>query len=108
MPLFFKWVRGSTNGITIGNEIWFLCHLVSYEDRRYYYHLFVVLDSTTFALKKYSPLFTFERQKVEYSLGFVYYPESNRFFIGYSKMDKMTDYLMMSKAAVDNMCIIHV
>lgn len=107
-PMFFKWVRGSTNGITIGNEIWFLCHLVSYEDRRYYYHLFVVLDSTTFALKKYSPLFTFERQKVEYSLGFVYYTESNRFFIGYSKMDKMTDYLMMSKAAVDNMCIIHV
>jgi tetratricopeptide (TPR) repeat protein len=106
-PGFFKSVRGSTNGIVIGDEIWFLCHLVSYEERRYYYHLFVVLDSTTLALKKYSPLFTFEKQKVEYSLGFIYYPETNRFLIGYSKMDKITDYLLMSKGAVDNMCIMN-
>lgn len=105
-PEFFKSVRGSTNGITIDNEIWFLCHLVSYEDRRFYYHIFVVLDKNTFALKKYSPLFTFEKQKVEYSLGFVYLSESNHFLIGYSKMDKETEYLKMSKTAVDTMCIL--
>lgn len=104
-PGFFKWVRGSTNGITIGNEIWFICHYVSYEDRRYYYHLFVVLDAETFHVKKYTPLFTFEKEKVEYTLGFVYLKPQNRFLIGYSKMDKQTDYIMVSKGAIDNMCI---
>jgi tetratricopeptide (TPR) repeat protein len=107
-PAFFKSVRGSTNGITIGDEIWFLCHLVSYEDRRFYYHLFVVIDRNTFALKKYSPLFTFEKQKVEYSLGFIYLPTANNFIIGYSKMDKETDYLKISKHAIDNMMILFV
>ena len=44
-PPFIKWLRGSTNGVNIknladgSNEVWFICHLVSYEDRRYYYHI---------------------------------------------------------------------
>jgi hypothetical protein len=34
VPYFFKSLRGSTNGIIIDNEIWFISHIVSYEDRR--------------------------------------------------------------------------
>ena len=30
MPPFFQQVRGSTNGCTFGNEIWFICHVVEY------------------------------------------------------------------------------
>lgn len=103
-PGFFKHVRGSTNGVTIGNEIWFLCHLVSYEERRYYYHLFVVLDAKTLRLKKYTPLFTFEKEKVEYSLGFVYV--NDKLLIGYSKMDKETKYMMVNKTVLDQMCLL--
>lgn len=95
-PTFFKYVRGSTNGITIGNEIWFLCHLVSYEDRRYYYHLFIVLDLDTLTIKKYTQLFTFEKSPVEYTLGFIYLKESNEFCIGYSIMDKETKFITVS------------
>lgn len=106
MPSFFKNVRGSTNGQRVGDdEVWFLCHSVSYEDRRYYYHLFVVLDATTFTLKKYTPWFTFEKQKVEYSLGFVILPGSTQFLIGYSTMDRTTDYIQVEKSVVDSMMI---
>jgi tetratricopeptide (TPR) repeat protein len=101
-PRFFKYVRGSTNGIIIGNEIWFLCHLVSYEDRRYYYNLFVILDLNTLNIKKYTQLFTFEKSPVEYTLGFIYLEESNDFCIGYSIMDKETKFITVSK---DNLSI---
>jgi len=100
-PTFFKHLRGSTNGIVIGDEIWFIGHLVSYEDRRFYYHMFVVLDGATLRLKKYSKLFTFEGQKVEYTLGFIVDPmDDSRFIIGYSVMDSSTKYLTVGKDAV--------
>jgi tetratricopeptide (TPR) repeat protein len=104
-PAFFKHIRGSTNGVLIGNEVWFICHLVSYEDRRYYYHVFVAIDSTTYEITRYTPMFTFERQKVEYTLGFVYFQDSNEFLIGYSTMDRQTEYILVPKLAIEHMCI---
>jgi hypothetical protein len=100
-PSFFNHLRGSTNGQNINDEIWFIC----YEDRRYYYHMFVVLDANTYAIKKYSPYFTFEKNKVEYTLGFVYSPDTNRFLIGYSLMDRQTEYIEIPKEKVDEMMI---
>jgi hypothetical protein len=104
-PKLFRFLRGSSNGINIGNEIWFLCHVVSYEDRRYYYHIFVVLDAETYQLKKYSNLFTFEKQKVEYTLGFIHLKETNQFFIGYSIMDRESHFITVSKKVVEGMMI---
>lgn len=104
-PYFFKHLRGSTNGVTIGKEVWFICHTVSYEDRRYYYHMFVVLDSTTFEVKKFTPYFTFEKEKVEYTLGFVYYETTNELMIGYSVMDRETRYTLFDKGVIDSMMI---
>lgn len=101
-PNFFRFVRGSTNGVTIGDEIWFICHVVSYEDRRYYYHLFVVLDKNTFNLKKYTRLFTFTKEKVEYTLGFVHLKNDN-FLIGYSTLDKTTNFMEISRKSVDEL-----
>jgi glycosyltransferase involved in cell wall biosynthesis len=102
-PLFFKNVRGSTNGINIGNEIWFICHVVSYEDRRYYYHVIVVIDDTSYELKRFTKLFTFENEKVEYTLGFEYLHEKQRFIIGYSTMDSSTKYMLVSKQNIDEL-----
>lgn len=99
MPTVFKHVRGSTNGVQRGNEIWFLCHVVSHEDRRYYYHMFVVLDRTTFALKKYTRLFTFAKEKVEYSLGFIF--RENELLIGYSIMDRETHFAHIHKSNIE-------
>ena len=107
-PNFFKHLRGSTNGQLIDDEIWMICHSVSYEDRRYYYHLMVVLDSTTFELKRYSPFFTFEKEKVEYTLGFVYNKakddkSQDEFLIGYSTMDRKTEYIVVPKSRFDGL-----
>jgi tetratricopeptide (TPR) repeat protein len=99
-PSFFKNLRGSTNGILVDGELWFICHLVNYEDRRYYYHIFVVLDRNTLALKRYSKLFTFEGEKVEYTLGFIYIEEMKQFLIGYSCMDCKTEYMLIPKPNV--------
>jgi tetratricopeptide (TPR) repeat protein len=101
-PNFFRYLRGSTNGVIVGDEIWFLTHLVSYEDRRWYYHCMVVLDRETHTLKKHSPLFTFEKKPVEYTLGFVHIQSNNRFLIGYSLMDKETKYMTISKHVFDD------
>ena len=104
-PVFFKHLRGSTNGVVIGDEVWFIAHTVSYEDRRYYYHCFLVLDAATYNVKKYTPYFTFEKAKVEYTLGFVYFDESDEFMIGYSVMDSKTEYLTIDKKTIDDMMI---
>jgi hypothetical protein len=83
------------------NETWFLCHLVSYEDRRYYYHILVALDSDTGLLKRYTRIFTFEKEKVEYVLGFERIPENGiemeSFLLGYSILDKETKYMSLSR-----------
>lgn len=90
---FFKNIRGSCNGVEMDHigETWFLCHLVSYEDRRYYYHIIVALDSNTGEVCRYTRYFTFEREKVEYALGFE--KMANEFLIGYSTYDRTTKYI---------------
>lgn len=105
-PGSFKHLRGSTNGVRIGNEIWFLCHTVSYEDRRYYYQMFVVLDGETYVPKKYTPWFTFEKKKVEYSLGFVYVEDLDVLLIGYSLMDNETKYMTVPMESINEMLLL--
>ena len=126
-PPIFKYFRGSTNGIRIGNEIWFICHSVSYEDRRYYYHVFFTLDAITYEVKRFTPFFTFDGDKVEYTLGFVYREDEveltktsnadgtkfnlssgadnsdGTFWIGYSKMDRTTHYMAIRKSVVEKL-----
>lgn len=87
----FKFFRGSTNGVLVNNELWFLCHVVSYEGRRHYYHVMVMLDKDTLDVKRISKMFTFEGQKVEYCLGMDLYKENMRF--GISIMDRETKYM---------------
>ena len=97
VPYFFRFLRGSTNGVLVKNELWFICHAVSYEDRRYYYHVVLVLDPETHVLKRYTPLFTFEGAHVEYTLGFAYLDEADQLLIGYSVYDKTTKYVQMPR-----------
>ncbi len=105
-PAFFKHLRGSTNGIRVGlgssnsacaSETWFLCHAVSYEDRRYYYHIIVAIDAETGNVTRWSKFFTFEGKPVEYALGFTYNKSNDTFMFGYSTMDRTTEYRKTSK-----------
>lgn len=108
MPRIFERARGSTNGVFVknglNNEIWFIVHVVSYEDRRYYYHMFVAIDAANYQLKKYTPLFTFEGEKIEYTLGFFHSMKDDAFYVGYSTMDCTTKYAGFRKPAIEAMC----
>jgi tetratricopeptide (TPR) repeat protein len=104
-PNFFRWIRGSTNGVKVNDEVWFICHLVSYEECRYYYHIIVVLDLFTLKLKRFTKLFTFEKEKVEFTLGFVFMEKEKHFLIGYSIRDRETKYMMVSKDNIDSLFI---
>ena len=105
-PRLFSQVRGSTNGVYVDNECWFLCHIVSYENIRFYYHLFVVLDpDDNYKLKKHSKLFTFDKCPVEYTTGFVYDEHKKQFMIGYSNNDNITKFLNIDRNHVDNLFI---
>ena len=98
VPAFFRDVRGSTNGVYLADqrEIWFLCHIVSYEDRRRYYHLFIVLHGDTLVLKKWTPLFVFEKETpVEYSLGFVIDDGGKNWIVSKSCLDRTTEFLVV-------------
>ena len=85
MPEYFKDVRGSTNGVEYNNEIWFICHIVDYGTPRIYYHLFTVFDKNTMELIKWSKLFKFDDDKIEYTLGLIV--DDSRIIISYSKWD---------------------
>lgn len=94
MPGIFDMVRGSTNGIKILDEIWFICHIVSHENKRHYYHIMVVLDAKTLELKKYSKVFTFNKINIEFCLGLAF--KNNNFYITYSTMDNTSNLGIIS------------
>ena len=102
-PYYLRDVRGSTNGIEVEGEIWFLNHIVSYEKNRYYYHMFIVLDKDTFAVKRCSRMFTFNKKRVEYSLGFVYFENEKKFLLGYSEHDSNHNYYFIKKEIIEGM-----
>ena len=85
MPQYFQNVRGSSNGSEIADEIWFLCHVVEYSQPREYYHFFAIFDKKTMNIKRWSHLFKFEGEKIEYALGLIV--EEKRIIISYSKWD---------------------
>ena len=107
-PPLFRFMRGSSNGVLIAgaaHEVWFITHIVSHEDRRHYYHCIVALDCASCAVLRYTPPFTFEGEKVEYSLGFSHDETSGTLLVGYSTMDRCARYATVSKAAVEAMMV---
>lgn len=89
-----KKTRGSTNGVTVNGEIWFICHVVFYGSKpTTYYHYFVTIDPETYIVKWTSKLFKFTKSNVEYCIGFDYCTQNNNFLIGYSVTDSSTKYM---------------
>ena len=86
MPDFFRHVRGSSHGFEFQNEIWFICHVVEYCQPREYYHFFAVFDKATMKINRWSNLFKYEGEKIEYSLGLIV--EETRIIVSYSKWDR--------------------
>ena len=99
MSPFFQQVRGSSNGYTFNDEIWFICHVVEYCQPREYYHFFAIFDKNTMTIKKWSNLFKYEGEKIEYSLGLIV--EEKRIIVSYSKWDSNPCIAIYDKEKVE-------
>ena len=115
-PPIFSRIRGSTCGfkyttksdkVNNGNitisiedyEIWFVNHIVSYENPRHYYHIISVFDSNM-NLLRYSAPFKFEGDPIEYCLSIVV--EEERVLINYSTWDRTTRIGIYDKKYIDS------
>ena len=116
MPGIFSRTRGSTCGfkyskqhgannpgnITIQiveDEIWFVTHIVSYEQPRHYYHVIVVFDEYM-NLLRYSAPFKFEGKPIEYCLSIVV--EDEQVLMNYSMWDRTTRIGVYDKKYIDS------
>jgi tetratricopeptide (TPR) repeat protein len=99
MPKIFKHMRGSTSGAEFNNEIWFITHIVSYEQPRHYYHLFVVFDKSM-KLLRYSSPFKFQEECIEYCIGLIV--EEDRVIVPYSSWDRTTKIGIYDKKYIDS------
>ena len=116
MPKIFSKVRGSTCGFNYkkkigennnGNigiiieetEIWFIGHIVSYENPRHYYHIISIFDSEM-NLLRYSAPFKFEGEPIEYCLSIVV--EDEQVLINYSTWDRTTRIGVYDKKYIDS------
>ena len=105
MPSFMKNVRGSCNGITVNDDVFFLCHVVdTSSNKRYYYHIIIKMTCDG-VLKSYTPFFTFFGTGVEYALGFVFDNDNQQFTIGFSTNDNTTHIREISYATIEKMFI---
>jgi tetratricopeptide (TPR) repeat protein len=68
-PKYFSFFRGSTEGIEINSQIYFLVHFIQNTKIRKYYHLFVILDKNNFQPISFSLPFYFRENKIEYCVG---------------------------------------
>ena len=105
MPKIFSRVRGSTSGFkymnqtSLKNEIWFVNHIVSYENPRHYYHIFAVFDESM-NLLRYSAPFKFEGDPIEYCLSVVV--QEKRILMNYSTWDRTTRIGIYDKKYIDS------
>jgi glycosyltransferase involved in cell wall biosynthesis len=100
-PGFFRHLRGSSNGAPAGNgEIWFLTHFVEYATPRHYYHMIIVLDEATLAVKRWSTPFKFKGDPIEYGLGLVV--ESDRILMTYSCWDRSATIMSIPRSVFEN------
>jgi tetratricopeptide (TPR) repeat protein len=102
MPKLFNYVRGSTCGYKYNNEVWFVCHLVSYENPRHYYHIIVVMDDNL-NLLRYSAPFKFEGEPIEYCLSILV--EEERILMNYSAWDRSTRINFYDKAYIETLLV---
>jgi len=58
--------RGSSHGIDVADEKWFMIHMVSYESPRRYYHSIVATDKEVRKIRRMTYPATFEGKEIEY------------------------------------------
>ena len=103
-PRFFNYIRGSTCGFNYRDQIWFVVHIVSYEEPRHYYHMILVFENNEdMRLIKYTPIFKFDEHCIEYCIGLIV--EDSRIITTYSTWDRTTNIAAYDKEYIEEMMI---
>ncbi len=98
LPYNFKNIRGSTNGVIVNNEIWFLVHDKKKSNILFkYYHRFIVFD-LNMNLIKFSNEFKFNNKIIEFCLSMI--NKNNDLLLTYSYND---DHLFLKKYNIDKL-----
>lgn len=99
-PKMFSLFRGSSCGYKYNNEVWFVVHIVSYEQPRHYYHCIVVFDENMNWLR-YSAPFKFEGEPIEYSLSIIV--EDDKIIMTQSSWDRTTKVVLYDKQYIEHL-----
>jgi len=100
--LFYKF-RGSTNGVTYDNKIWFITHFHHIIGGiRKYLHCFIVFD-LDMNLIGYSSPFNFRNRLIEFCIGMI--ENNHNFIITYSVLDKTSELMVVPISNIQS--IIH-
>jgi len=86
--LIFRRIRGSTPFIETERGLLGVVHYSENHTPRHYYHMFVLLDKTTFELLEYSNTFCFEKLGIEFCIGFTIHPETQDYIFWISRHDR--------------------
>ena len=78
-------IRGSSSGAWHQGYLWFVCHIVSYENPRQYYHLLVILEKDLKSVKYVTFPFKFEGTPIEYCCGLLI--KNDELMMSYSVKD---------------------
>ena len=106
-PDIFKYFRGSTCGFNYNHQIWFIVHMISdLQQPREYYHMMIVFENNeNMKLVKYTPIFKFDNQSIEFCIGLIV--EDSRIIATYSTWDKTTNIAIYDKNYIEEIMIIH-
>jgi len=96
----FSMIRGSSNGAWYKDHLWFVCHIVSYETPRQYYHLLVVLDKDLKSVKYVTFPFKFEGAPIEYCCGLLI--KNDELMMTYSVKDGCSKIMKVLVSAFGN------
>ena len=104
MPLFFKQIRGSTNGFLYNDEIWFITHIVHHQDNeaRTYFHVFVKFNKEMELLNFTGPI-KFSQEKLEYCGGIVV--EDEIIIVSHSVWDRESYIKIYDKNYIESLFI---
>ena len=99
----FKNIRGGTNGIPYkNNTILTLCHIQ--KSNKDYYHMFLLFDNQyPFTIRKYSNLFKFFKNKIEFATHIE--EHNNNIYISYGISDKYSVTVQTNIQQIDNILI---
>jgi tetratricopeptide (TPR) repeat protein len=103
-PIYFSHLRGSSCGFNYNGEIWFIQHIVSHENPRYYYHVITVFDKNMNILR-YSAPFKFSDNPIEFCLSIIV--ENERILINYSTWDRTSQIGIYNKKYLEDSILIY-